>query len=893
MKRFVFLLFLLLVSGLRASDYSIPAGRTITWNPAGLDIIGGKPTPGPIVQIANLDRTGVEDCTNKINQAINAVAGTGTVLTIPSGIFRVDNDIFMKNKVVLRGAQVVTPDYMPLPNSTGTTLMMNGSKIFFRGGDRDLNWEPAQFFGIQKGVRITAGYTQGSTSLTVATGGSALSANDIVALYENEDSSQIDDKDESSLGEDSGPDPHVWAQYTKVTGVSGNVITISPGVYQVTANPAATPSGGGNPGPFLRRQRNDIRESGLENLRIYGNGSNVKMIWFQFSQHCWVTGCETYNVGAESSGSPHIWTEFCYGNTYSGNYCHTGASHYSGSDYGMQFFHWNSRHKVEDNIIRDTRHGIIFEGGSGNVILYNYMDDNYESPDTCPPEGTPYPGPSPCELVYNDRFLSEDATANHGAHPYMNLWEGNRASNFWGDYTHGSGSYNTAFRNWFTGKQTGFTLGQGGHPIFLWTVVEIEKYNRYYNIVGNILGNSSFATGTVLDNGSPDTKPEIYRFGYTSSGGGHDDEDSYITAVVNGNYDYVSDSIATWLTAEHSVADSLYYSSRPTFFGKLAWPPYDSSNPGTNAASDQAKAVAIPAGYRYWNGTGPQATATPHSTPFPTATPTPTPTASPTPTATPAPGFIIGLFEDTRQQATATLHSTDVALKAYPFDVKVGDYMSIEGAAWGATAPTDIIVYATCKDLGVGVAMDITLGTVIDSAYRTFIARGFVTNSGPCTVSVNPQGTVNDFSWTQTIYKGVDPNTPVDIDGGNSSGTVGATPSIAGEAATSPLGHGWMHTAVFTHGSATNISLGAGTNHSQTGKNEENIQSQAHVFVGRLLPYATLSNTALATYGAGSGAPWTMQSMGFRAAPTEYTVPLTPGAYVRPVHNAKAATGDF
>ena len=173
-------------------------------------------------------------------------------------------------------------------------------------------------------------------------------------------------------------------------------------------------------------------------MRIDGGGY-YRILWLQFCSFCWVTGVETYNAGASSSGSPHIWTEFCYANEYSHNYCHYGASHDSGANYGMEFFHWNSRHKIENNVVRETRHSIIFEGGTGCVVLYNYTDDNWESV-----EGQP--------TTRDARFLSEDEVGNHGAHPYMNLWEGNWGSCSWADYTHGSSSYNTLLRNSFSGK---------------------------------------------------------------------------------------------------------------------------------------------------------------------------------------------------------------------------------------------------------------------------------------------------------------------------------------------------------------------------------------------------------------------------------------------------------
>ena len=132
--------------------------------------------------------------------------------------------------------------------------MMNGTKIFFRGGDRITNWFP----GIQAGIAITSGYTQGSASLTLPSS-AGLAVGDYVSVYQNKDTSAIDDKGYSWLGEDSGPDPHVWAQYTKITGIAGNVITIDPPLYQVTPNPT---------GQSVRKQTFGITHAGVEDMRI-------------------------------------------------------------------------------------------------------------------------------------------------------------------------------------------------------------------------------------------------------------------------------------------------------------------------------------------------------------------------------------------------------------------------------------------------------------------------------------------------------------------------------------------------------------------------------------------------------------------------------------------------
>lgn len=555
--------------------YSIPAGRSITWYPAGLDITGGIPTSHTTTtQVTGLHNDGVTNDLAGLQAFIDAASGD-TVLQLPAGKILLDgNDVptrlMMKSNVVLRGAKAQGfPPYLPTTDATATTLVLKGGcLIFFRGGDKSSNWTP----GAQSGYAITAGYTQGSTSLT-CTSPSGVSTGDYICVYQDKDSTWIDDKGDTWLGEDSGTDPHVWAQYTKVTNKSGSVLTIDPPLYQVTPSPS---------GQSVRKQTFGITNAGIENLRIDNSVAvSIRMIWIQFSAFCWVKNVETYWGGDDGSGSPHIWTEFCYANSYEHNYCHHGASHASGRNYGIEFYHWNSRHKIENNVVRETRHSIVFEGGgSGCVILYNYCDDNWEAE---------------TDSIRLTDLLSEDQISNHGAHPYMNLWEGNCAANWYGDYTQGSSSHNTAFRNSFTGKQTDYTLT---NP-YNWTMVEIEQYNYYYNVIGNILGNSTMTSGTKLDNGAGGARPTIYKFGYSSVGGSYTDSASFSTAIIHGNFDFITDTIADWADSDHTLADSLYYSAKPDYFGSLTWPPYDSSSPNANGRE------LIPAGYRFVNDTDP------------------------------------------------------------------------------------------------------------------------------------------------------------------------------------------------------------------------------------------------------------------------------------------------
>jgi hypothetical protein len=522
--------------------WDIPGDRRIAWFGAGLDSVGGIPNYTNVT-CNGLDPTGATNNTSQIQTCVTNAA-SGTAVFIPAGTYLVSGTINMKSNVVLRGAGAVRP-WLPTASPASTTLKISGT-IKFDGGDKSANWTPAA----PNGTAITAGYTIGSTSITVSSA-TSYNVNDYIAIYQDKDPAVIDDKNLDWLGEDFGSgDAHVKQQYSKIIAKSGNTLTIDPPIYYVTPTPV---------NPSIRRQTFGLVMAGLENLKLSGNGTNIKLINFSFTRNCWVKGVETYNVGQNSGGSPHIWTEFSNGNEYRDSYFHHGVSNDSGRNYGIEFYNWNSRHKIENNIVRDTRHSIIFEGGgSGNAILYNYTDDNWESV-----QGA--------GSTYDSSFLSEDQVPNHGAHPHMNLWEGNTASSFWADYTQGSSSHNTLFRNYVRCRQT--NLKMSADP-WNWVCIEIEKFNRFYNLVGNVVGLPSFTTGTVVKNSSGGaTLPIIYRFGYSSNGGTYSDTQSFSTVLRHGNYNYVSDAVDNWASPDHVLPSSMYYTSKPAFFGSCAWPP--------------------------------------------------------------------------------------------------------------------------------------------------------------------------------------------------------------------------------------------------------------------------------------------------------------------------------
>ena len=103
--------------------------------------------------------------------------------------------------------------------------------------------------------------------------------------------------------------------------------------------------------------------------------------------------------------------------------------------------------------------------------------------------------------------------SNHGPHCSFNLYEGNVAQRFQCDGYHGSASHDTALRNWFHG--TSPKVAQ------FWICVNLNRFTRCYNIVGNVLGAEGHTwlyeneeTGFGYD------KHYIYSLGFPGMGNG-------------------------------------------------------------------------------------------------------------------------------------------------------------------------------------------------------------------------------------------------------------------------------------------------------------------------------------------------------------------------------------
>jgi len=516
-------------------------GGSDLWNHGKLPAYTQDPT------CTGLVADGSTDNTTAINSCI-ANAAAGHAVYIPAGVYYVAGTINMKSQVVLRGAKPSASPFLPTADTSATTLKFGKSGQVSFGGSYS---SPAS-------VSVTGSATKGMTTLTLSPG-HGLAPNDWIMISESDDqnTSLVDQASCTWCGwKGSAPPYHLMVQVVQVTAVNGNDITISRPLYYTFAYSPVV----GKMGAF------STTKSGLENMRLDGSAFDHTnyggFILLRNSLYDWVSGVETYDAGSATKNF-HVTLEWSYGCEVRDSYFHDGRGSSSDHNYGVWVFRVNSDHKIENNILRHVRHAVAFEGGgSGVAFLYNYIDDDYTD-----------------DLTYLG-----NATSDHGAHPFMNLYEGNVISHIVADSVWGSSSHNVFFRNWLWGDETG-TGVPSFPPNSGYNAVDVTAGSTYYSFVGNVLGlpasywGGSYASHAVWSSATlrannqwaSRTNPTVYSYGDSSG----NIPSANTTSINHGNYDYKTLGVAYWEGgSNHSLADSLYYTAKPTFVGACQWPAF-------------------------------------------------------------------------------------------------------------------------------------------------------------------------------------------------------------------------------------------------------------------------------------------------------------------------------
>ena len=546
-------------------DNGCPANcRQIHWQ-AGSDLwnSGTLPTYTQDEACAGIVADGTTDNTSAINACITAAAA-GHAVYIPAGVYYVAGTINMKSQVVLRGAKASGQPFLPAADAAATTLKFGTKGQIGFGGS----------YSAPSAISVTSSATKGSTALTL-TAGHGLAQNDWIMVSESDDlnTTLVNQASCTWCGWHGSSTPyHLMVQIVQVTGVNGNDITISRPLYYTFAYSPVV----GKMGAF------STTKSGIENMRLDGSAYDHTnyggFLLLRNSLYDWVKGVETYDAGSATKNF-HVTLEWSYGAEVRDSYFHDGRGSSSDHNYGIWVFRVNSDHKIENNILRHVRHAVAFEGGgSGVSSLYNYIDDDYTD-----------------DLTYLG-----NATSDHGAHPFMNLYEGNIISHIVADNVWGSSSHNVFFRNWLWGDETG-TGVPSWPPNSGYNAIDVTAGSTYYAYVGNVLGlpasywggsykNHAVWTGSTIranSQWSSPSSPTVYSYGGTSGS----IPSANTTSINHGNYDYKTVGVAYWEGgSNHTLKSSMYYASKPSFVGDCAWPAFGPDvTPITNTMPAKAR----------------------------------------------------------------------------------------------------------------------------------------------------------------------------------------------------------------------------------------------------------------------------------------------------------------
>jgi len=548
--------------GQPAQAQVIPSTRTVDWTQAGIP--GGIPDANwPICK--TIAPSGGADDSATIQNAINSCA-SGSVVVLTAGTYTLhrtsgtvcvgksddygsgvyEAGLCLTDKsIVLRGAG---PEKTILNYGDGASIISMGKTY--------LSSSSVSF------INVTAGATKGSTSLTLAST-TGITANSYITITQLNPNDPADGY--AGNCDYCGHDlpANLMQQVDRVTAVSGNVITLERPLYFGYTN---------SPQVFHLPM---IESIGLESLRVIGTASSgtglvYKNINIEACAKCWV-----HNVESDwAVDKSNIYLSDTYQNEISNNYLFEAFNHNSGADYALLLEFRNSEDLIQNNIIRRARHSTPQSGGSGNVYAYNYEINAYMG-------------------EYHNSLPETEA---HGAHPYMNLWEGNVASNWEFDFTHGSSSHNTMFRNYMnmTALNPDTNKPMTGGLI----AVNVAYYSNYDNLLGNALGpygSTCNASAYETDADASEVNGVIYQLGYYDDGGGSSPNLTLSakvgkTILRGGNWDCVTKSViwnnnvpngslASSYLAPQTLPNSLVFSSAPSYFAATGavWPPINAA----------------------------------------------------------------------------------------------------------------------------------------------------------------------------------------------------------------------------------------------------------------------------------------------------------------------------
>jgi hypothetical protein len=587
-RRMRWLLLLLLLSApslAHAQQWTgiLDRSRAIDWSAGHQGIAGGIPNRTTICATLNPGATA-----SQINAAI-AACPADQVVFLNAGTYTIGGLNFgSKSRVTLRGAG---PDRTILKFTNVDSCGGFSADICIKGADVLAQTWPGRApeeLGLVR--NWTGGYAQGATQITVdSTAG--LSAGMTIVLDQRDNLTDtggvlISSAPNHTLENIStGRVGRGQTQWVKITAISGTTLTISPGLYMPNWRASQSPQIWWATGPSL----NGIENLTLDHTASSGSHPGMSGITLWNTTQCWVK-----NVRSIEAGRNHVWLVQASRTEIRDSYF-TGADKPGASlNYGIDFYMGGDA-LVVNNMFQHITSSLMPGTTSGDILAYNFSRDQ------------PYSNPDYMQIAIN----------THDIGNLMLLVEGNQTNTFTMDLFHGAGQLNTVFRNHLSGQDVGQTMNT--------SVINLFAYNRFVNVIGNVLGTAGYHTnyhaclnGAGCASGNGVDNRSIYVLGFSASGNSNAaccpyDNLVRTTMLRWGNYDTVGGAVR-WDTSEipgafpfananpippMTLPASFFLTARPSWWGTPwgtpAWPPIGPEVTGGNVANVGGRVWKIPA----------------------------------------------------------------------------------------------------------------------------------------------------------------------------------------------------------------------------------------------------------------------------------------------------------
>jgi hypothetical protein len=416
-------------------------------------------------------------------------APANTYVLLGAGTYNFSSGIIVTghNNVELRGSG---PDSTTINFTGGSTCSGGNGSCAISFGSSDTTYSG----GSPTAYNWTAGYSQGSTTVTVASStsivvGTMLILDQCETGYSGTPCSgtATDNGNYFNCSDAYSPTGPKGCSYNAAVGAA------RPHRYQqemhqvVSCSPSCNNSGstvitldtplqhanwasGQSPQSWFIQPSQNV---GIRNLLINGSATSYSGlttgIGFNNLANYWVQ-----NVAMENFPNITLWpVQSMHGDIESNYIYNSGQSNPSTDNSGINIY--GGDNLVVNNIIHNAHLGLIINGpASGNVFAYNFFTNTYTGNGTM--FGMIWPG--------------------HSDGADFNLYEANVADNITMDDAHGSGLSNTMYRNLFTGWESCANGNCGtdtAKNALLYGVLD-EAFWRYQNYIGNVIGTAGVST---------------------------------------------------------------------------------------------------------------------------------------------------------------------------------------------------------------------------------------------------------------------------------------------------------------------------------------------------------------------------------------------------------------